>query len=1083
MFMNEDQHRSNSNFSILLVDDSEAMLKNVQRIICQAGYECLLAQNAKKALEILKDIQIDVVVSDIRMPDMSGIELSMQIKEQYDCDVIFMTGFIDDFSYDDAIKAGAGDFILKPFSEKELIARLNRLMKGRELISKLRYSEAKYKRLIENLPDITYSYSDQKGALYWSPQVIDILGYTPDDLKNNPFLWNDSIHPDDIETVNKEAIKRHDTGKGFSIEYRIKDIKGNWHWFNDRFISKENINGEIIIKGIASDITERKQATQKAEDVLEMLSRAEKIARMGSWTWNPNTNEVKWSDNMCHLYGIAPSEFEPTYDYASRYTHPDDLDSVNKFVEQLLFEKTSPPPFEYRIITSKNEIKWVQCTSEVSLNDQGDIAMVVGTMQDITERKIAEKKIRESDERYRAIFEQAGDAIVIFDNETQKFEEFNDKAHNNLGYTREEFKKLTITDIDVNDSVEIVQKRVKHLMKDGNISFETKHKTKSGDIRNIWVHSKVIFFHQKKYILSVLRDITEKKQTEDALKKALFQAKQKNDEIKALLKATKAILKYQDFKESAKKIFYACSEAIQATAGYVALLSENGMENEVLFLESGGRACTVDPTLPMPIRGLRGEAYNQGKAVCDNDFHHSQWMKYLPEGHSQLDNVMFAPLNIDNKTIGIMGYANKNGGFNKNDVELASAFSEFAAIALNNSMNIQKIYKAQTIAENANKAKSEFLANMSHEIRTPFNAILGFSQILKDHLIGPLNDQQERYIDNIIESTNRLLFLIDDILDLSKVEAGKIEIIAAPFHFDSLIERLNQTLISLSNKKRISTQIKTSPDIPMYLIGDEYRIEQILKNLISNAVKFTEKGHVNVSIEKKSNGEILFKVSDTGIGIPEKQQENLFDKFYQADSSYSKKHAGTGLGLAICKELIKLMDGKIWFESELEKGSDFYFTLNLEVFDNKNIHEIDQNKPVADNIKNSSKSLKILLVEDDELNRKSMSFFLKKAGHLITYANNGKEALAVLEAEDIDLILMDIQMPVMDGIETTKRIRASTSDKFNPQMPIIALTACAMREDRGKFIASGMNDYVSKPVDFDLLLEKMYCLIDPDNKL
>ena len=383
---------------------------------------------------------------------------------------------------------------------------------------------------------------------------------------------------------------------------------------------------------------------------------------------------------------------------------------------------------------------------------------------------------------------------------------------------------------------------------------------------------------------------------------------------------------------------------------------------------------------------------------------------------------------------------------------------------------------AKKSAESATLAKSEFLANMSHEIRTPINAMLGFLQILKEQYVGHLNEIQVNYIDNVIESTNRLLFLINDILDLSKVEAGKIEIILAPFRFGHFVERLKQTLLALSNKKRITTKMSVSPDIPNYLIGDEYRIEQILKNLISNAVKFTDKGHIDVSIEKQPNDELLFKVSDTGIGIPINQQNRIFNKFCQADNSCTKQYSGTGLGLAISKELTELMNGRIWFDSEAGKGSTFYVALKFKHSEDQTICLNDQNEAIV-NAEEIRRSFKILLAEDDELNRESMSYFLKREGHVLTFARNGKEVLKALEEEGFDIILMDIQMPEMGGIEATRQIRASTSSKFNPQMPIIALTAYAMKGDRERFLNAGMNDYITKPVDIDLLMEKINQLV------
>ena len=399
---------------------------------------------------------------------------------------------------------------------------------------------------------------------------------------------------------------------------------------------------------------------------------------------------------------------------------------------------------------------------------------------------------------------------------------------------------------------------------------------------------------------------------------------------------------------------------------------------------------------------------------------------------------------------------------------------------ITNRKQIEKeLMSAKIKAESATHAKSEFLANMSHEIRTPINAIIGFSQILKDLYSENSNDERIKFVEYIIESSNRLLFLISDILDLSRIESGKMTLYPASFLFEKFIERIKNTLFSIAHKKNLKTEIKVLNEIPDTIIGDENRIEQIIKNLISNAVKFTDYGMIEVSFEMVSNDELLFKVRDTGIGIPKKQQKKLFEKFYQADSSYSKKYAGAGLGLAISKKLAELMGGKIWFESQKDKGTIFYVKIKIEVPESdKTFLKKDQINSIEKNIE--KRSFKILLAEDDDLNRKSMTFFLTKRGHIVKSAVNGNEVLSSLENESFDVILMDIQMPELDGIGATKKIRESKSEKFDPKIPIIALTAFAMKGDKEKFIQEGMNSYISKPVDFDLLIENISHLVKSD---
>jgi signal transduction histidine kinase/DNA-binding NarL/FixJ family response regulator len=383
---------------------------------------------------------------------------------------------------------------------------------------------------------------------------------------------------------------------------------------------------------------------------------------------------------------------------------------------------------------------------------------------------------------------------------------------------------------------------------------------------------------------------------------------------------------------------------------------------------------------------------------------------------------------------------------------------------------------AKESAEVATHAKSEFLANMSHEIRTPINVMLGFLEMLQDQHAGLLNQKQSEYLNNILESCNRLLFLIDDILDISRVEAGKIEINPAPFKLDHLMHRIDKTLISLTARKPLTKRISVSPELPKYLIGDQYRIEQVLKNLISNAVKFTDKGEIDVAVKRSPMDELLFTVSDTGIGIPKNLQNNLFVKFYQIDSSYSKNYAGAGLGLAISRELVELMGGKIWFESKKGKGSIFCFTHKLLQPDENETHA--QKKSTSTGMKTEYMKLKILLAEDDDLNRQTTTYFLQREGYLVTTARNGKEALNLLETDTFDIVLMDVQMPGIDGIAATRQIRTAKNGKFNPEIPVIAITAYAMQGDREKFLNAGVNDYVSKPIQFELLFEKMDALLN-----
>jgi len=381
----------------------------------------------------------------------------------------------------------------------------------------------------------------------------------------------------------------------------------------------------------------------------------------------------------------------------------------------------------------------------------------------------------------------------------------------------------------------------------------------------------------------------------------------------------------------------------------------------------------------------------------------------------------------------------------------------------------EKLQHAMEQAKSASQSKSEFLANMSHEIRTPINAILGFSQILKEQYIGTLNNHQVEYLNDIITSSNRLLVLINDILDLSKVEEGKIVLETNDINIQEWMNELTRQLSPLISKKDLSLNFEIHSSVPKIIKGDEFRIEQVLKNLVNNAIKFTEKGKIDIYLTMESPDVLLFEVKDTGVGISEDKINGLFDKFYQIDSSYAKKYAGAGLGLAISKNLVELMKGKIWVKSKVNVGSSFYFSIKVEISEKKSNTSNEKVLPPTEGLK--PLKLKILLAEDDVLNRKSMHYFLSRNGHSVKFASNGYEVLSKLKTNSFDIILMDIQMPEMDGYEATKRIRQNESGINDPQIPIIALTAYSMEGDKEKFLNIGMDAYIAKPVQIDKLLD------------
>ncbi len=378
----------------------------------------------------------------------------------------------------------------------------------------------------------------------------------------------------------------------------------------------------------------------------------------------------------------------------------------------------------------------------------------------------------------------------------------------------------------------------------------------------------------------------------------------------------------------------------------------------------------------------------------------------------------------------------------------------------------QKIQQLETDLSNirekadiSNRLKSMFLANISHEIRTPMNGIIGMYNVLKQ---TELTDEQREYLDIINLSGNNLLTIIDDILDLAKIESGQLELEHNNFSLENELNHVINLLKDKAKGKGIELFSKIQPEIPDLLIGDPIRLKQIIINLANNAIKYTKEGSVTIEIEllniKNNSVELKFSIIDTGIGISPEDEEKLFKAFSQIDSSTTRKYGGTGLGLAISKHLSSLMNGNIGVDSVVGKGSTFWFTAHLEVDST-----IDTPSEIK-LIKEQKEQLSILLVEDNLLNQKFASATLRKEGYNIDIAKNGKIALEKYKNNYYDLILMDIQMPVMDGIEATKEIRAiEEKNNVNDRIKIIAITAYVMEKDRKMCLAAGMDEYLAKP--------------------
>ena len=369
--------------------------------------------------------------------------------------------------------------------------------------------------------------------------------------------------------------------------------------------------------------------------------------------------------------------------------------------------------------------------------------------------------------------------------------------------------------------------------------------------------------------------------------------------------------------------------------------------------------------------------------------------------------------------------------------------------------------QARDAAEKASSAKMRFLANMSHEIRTPLNGIMGLAQVLNDL---SLTREQREVLDDIGHSGNHLLAIVNDVLDMAKVSSGKLTLEDVPFDLPRLIREVAAPAAALAEGRRLRFALRMPAELPKQVTGDSVRIRQVVANLLSNAVKFTTEGEVRLTVEAPAADWLHFQVSDTGIGLSPRQQASLFQEFHQVDSSTTRKFGGSGLGLAISRSLAELMGGRLWAESTLGQGSTFHFELPVGL-----LQRIPAGAPaVAFPLPSLPADFRVLVVEDNVINQKVIGKMVSQAGALVEIAENGRVAVERHCAAPFDLVLMDCQMPELDGYEATSEIRSLPGDAA--LVPIIGVTANAFAEDRERCIRAGMNDYIAKPVSRHLLL-------------
>ncbi len=792
----------------------------------------------------------------------------------------------------------------------------------------------------------------------------------------------------------------------------------------------------------------------------EQLAAAQETAKLGYWSYDLQ-EKIVWSEQMYTIFGIRSFKGEqgPTYEEFIESMHPEDRElSRQKMNEAVISGEARYNP---RIFRKDGRMRYLDSIIRSNTNSAGEVVNVFGVVRDITDDVRAREALIRAKEEAETVGQELIKTKELLE-ETGKMAKVGgweidlttNKVHWTAG-TRE------IHEVDDNyqpemesginfykegKSREVIQKLVNEAIETGQ-HFDTELEliTAKGNERWVRTIGKADFENGDCIrVYGTFQDITQNVKSHRALINAKERAEAMGQELvmtKELLEQTGKMAKVGGWEidPDTNKVYWtaATREIHEIEEGY-----EIDVTHGLEFYKEGASRDTIQQAVT--------EAVEKGKPY-------------------DLE-LEFITARGNKRWVRTIGKADFENG------KCTRLYGTFQDIT--QSVKAQKAtLRSKEIAENAVRVKQEFLANMSHEIRTPMNAILGFSRILlRDHK----NIEQREYLQSIYDSADSLLVVVNDILDFSKIEAGKLTVERVHFRMDKLLKSQKKLFSVKVNETSVNLIFDTDQHLPEALIGDPVRINQVLNNLIGNAIKFTEKGQVKITTRVEVIGEnrsqLRVAIQDTGIGIAPDKIEKIFNSFVQEKGDTTRKYGGTGLGLSIVKQLVELMEGEISVESEVGQGSTFTLTLPLQHGDVNLIHAepLDPNTISLDQLC----MRKILLAEDNRNNQMLAKKCLTEVGCIVDIAPNGAEALRMVKEQTYDIVLMDIQMPIMDGMEATQAIKALPS----PQSvtPIIAMTAHALKEEEERYLQLGMCDYISKPFKPQLLYTTLLKVLEKE---
>ncbi len=786
----------------------------------------------------------------------------------------------------------------------------------------------------------------------------------------------------------------------------------------------------------------------------------------GLFDSNLLTGEVFVSPRWEAMFGFGPGEFRPSRAAWRERIHPDDQQRVEANLTNYLLARQGTLEMEYRVRHRDGSYRWIFSRSQALWDHDGRPLRVVGSHSDITTRKQDEENLRASENRYRELFEQNPRPSLIYRIADLRILDVNQAAVEHYGWSREEFLLMPVSTLRVEEDGEAIEAELRRCSASHRPSRPLRRRRKDGT--ELWVelscHDIEAFGCPARLVMA--NDISAHIEAGQLIQ----QHNQKMEElvVRRTAELQKSEAKWRGLVEALPQFVWTTTP--DGLCDYMSSQWAQFTGVPIRDLLTLGWLNTIHPDDHRRVEACwqaaaaAGESYDLEYRIIAKD---ETYRWFMSRGRP----VREAP---GGPIVQWIGTSTDIDDQKRSEERLEAAVRE-RTLAL---------AEARDRAECAAQAKSEFLALMSHEIRTPMNGVIGMAHLLSD---TPLNSVQHHYLDTIRSSGEALLTIINDVLDFSKIDAGKMKLENVEFNLKTVLDESLELVGLAAAAKGLRLSLALADSVPFNVVGDAGRLRQILLNLLSNAVKFTEVGSVSVFVSRQPAVDefVMLRISvrDTGIGLSSEQQGKLFQPFTQGDSSTTRRFGGTGLGLSIAKRLAELMGGTVGVSSQLGEGSIFWFDVCLRSSTGRPAAVLPTPAAKADeraSLNNlfAGRPYRILLADDNITNQQVALALLEKMGLPADAVADGAEALKALDAIPYSLVLMDVRMPNMDGLEATRRIRSeeyrtpdSASLAQGHFLPVIAMTASAMQGDREKCLAAGMNDYISKPVTPHALAE------------